>query len=76
MENSDLSKSHLLSNKMDVNLDVLRAMLLDWIGRHVNDAHIVTIDNRGRSHWKLQVLKELAKLAALSNNMGHSSIFS
>jgi hypothetical protein len=32
---------------MDVNLDVLRAEMLDGIGRHVDGAHIVTIDNGG-----------------------------
>jgi hypothetical protein len=75
MENSDLSKSHLLSNKMDVNLDVLRATMLNWIGHHVNGAHIVTIDKRGRPHQKMQVLKELAGPIALGNNMCHRSIF-
>jgi hypothetical protein len=76
MENSDLSKSHLLSNKMGVNLDVLHAAMLNWIGQHVNGAHIVRIDNRGHPHQKIHVLKELAEPAALGNNMCHRLIFS
>jgi hypothetical protein len=36
MENVNLSKSHILSNKVDINLNVLRALMLNEIGRHVN----------------------------------------
>jgi hypothetical protein len=32
-------------NEVDVDFDVLRAAVMDWVSRHVNDAHIVTVDN-------------------------------
>jgi hypothetical protein len=39
--------------------------VLNWIGRHVYGTDIVAVDYRRCLHWKVQVLKELAQLAAL-----------
>jgi hypothetical protein len=36
MENAKLSQCDLLSNKMEVDLDVLRASVMDGVGSHVH----------------------------------------
>jgi hypothetical protein len=60
---------------VDVYLNVLRATMLDGIGRHVNSTYVVTIDNCGGLHQKVQVLEKLAQPAAFSDNVGHRTIF-
>jgi hypothetical protein len=57
MKNTNLSESHLLTDKMNVDLYVFRATVLNGITCHVDDTHIVTIDNGGRLERKMQVLK-------------------
>jgi hypothetical protein len=45
MHYSDLSKSDLLANKVNIYLDMLDAKVVNWIGRHVDNTHIVAINN-------------------------------
>jgi len=44
MEDPDLSQGHLFVNKVDVDLDVLRASMMDNVGSHVDRTDIVAID--------------------------------
>jgi hypothetical protein len=46
MKYPELSQSDLLANEMYVDLDMLRAAMVDEVGSHVDGAHIVTVDNR------------------------------
>jgi RNase adaptor protein for sRNA GlmZ degradation len=75
MKDTNLSKGHLFLDKVDVYLNVLHATMLDGIGRHVNSTYVITIDNSGCLHRKVQILEKLAQPAAFSDNMGHRSIF-
>jgi hypothetical protein len=45
MKNTDMTERHLLLDKVDVNLGMLRAAELDWIKSHVDCTDIVTINN-------------------------------
>jgi hypothetical protein len=57
MKNTNMSESHLLIDKMNVDLYVLRGTVLNVITCHIDGTHIVTIDNDGRLKRKMQVLK-------------------
>ena len=46
MKNSELAQSYLLADEVDVDLDVLRAAMVDGVGSHVDGAHVVAVDNR------------------------------
>jgi hypothetical protein len=48
VENTNVAERHLLPDEVDVDLDMLRATMLDWIRSHVDRTDIVTEDN-GRS---------------------------
>ena len=48
MEYPNRTKGHLLADEVYVDLDVLRSLVVDGIGRHVDCADIVTEDNNGR----------------------------
>ena len=55
MEDPNLSQSHLLTNEVDIDLNMFRAMVMDRIGCHVNCTNIVTIDNGSRGDRKYEV---------------------
>jgi hypothetical protein len=60
---------------VNVDLYVLRAVMLDWIRYHVDVTHIVTIDNGGCLDWNMEIIEKLAQPTTFGNNMGHRLIF-
>jgi hypothetical protein len=38
VEDLGLTKRHTITNKVEVNLDVLRPLMLNWVGGHVHGA--------------------------------------
>ena len=60
MEDPDLTQGHLLTDEVDVNLDVLRAPMMHRVGCHVDSTHVVTVDNSGRSERDMKLLEKLA----------------
>jgi hypothetical protein len=46
MKDPDLSKRDLLADEVNVELDVLRAPVVNRVGSHVYRADVVAIDNR------------------------------
>jgi hypothetical protein len=56
MENMNLTKRHILTHEVDVNLDVLHPAMLNGIISHVDCTDIVTEDN---GHTKKKMMKLL-----------------
>uniref|UniRef100_A0A0A9A4J6 Uncharacterized protein n=1 Tax=Arundo donax TaxID=35708 RepID=A0A0A9A4J6_ARUDO len=69
-----MTKGNLLSDKMNVDLNVLRTTVLNWIGRHVHSTNVVTLDNCGRLEGNMKFLKKLAHPPTLSNSVGNRTI--
>lgn len=67
MKNPNLTERHLLTNKMDVNLDVLRATMLNRVGGHVDSTHIVAEDDVRGAERTLKLVKKLTKPTTLSH---------
>ena len=74
MENSNLAESHLLTDEVDVNLDVLGTAVVDRVGCHVDSADVVTVDNCGNLQGNMKFLKELSKPTALGNHVSNSPV--
>jgi hypothetical protein len=45
MEHPDLSQSNLLTDEVNVDLNVLRATMTDRVGGHVDNIDIVAVGN-------------------------------
>ena len=74
MENANLSQSNLLTDEVDVDLDMLGTTMMDGVGGHIDNADIVAVDNRSQGNRDVRLLEELPQPAALGHNMGHSVI--
>ena len=53
MKNPNLSQGDLLTDEVNVNLNVLRATMMNGVGCHVDSADIVAVDNRRRSNGNI-----------------------
>ena len=67
---------NLLSNKVKINLNVLCALMLDWVGGHVGSTNVVTIHKCGPTQRGMKLLEELAQPSSLSNTIGHDAVLS
>jgi hypothetical protein len=47
MENPNLTKGHLFADKVNVDLNVLRSLVVDGVGCHVDCTDFVAEDNSG-----------------------------
>jgi len=59
---------------VDVDLDVLRAAMVDGVGSHVDGAHVVAVDYRRTRDRDVEFLEQLTQLAALGHNVGHCTV--
>ena len=74
MKDPNLAQGDLLTDEVDINLNVLRASVINWIGCHVDNADIVTVDNHRRSNGNIELLQELAQPATLGHHMSNSTV--
>ena len=74
VKNSNILKSHLLMNKVDIEPDMLVASMMNRIGEEIDAEYIVPIHHIGLVDRKTKLVKELAKPGALSNSVSHCSI--
>jgi hypothetical protein len=61
---------------MNVELDVLRPAMMNWIGGEVDSRNVVAVHNSGLVDGTGELKKELAKPRALSDGVGHGAILS
>jgi hypothetical protein len=56
MEDADLTDSYHLSDKIKINLHMLRALMLNGLGGEVHDANIVTVDESAPRWRSLELM--------------------
>ena len=56
MKDPNLAQGDLLTDEVNINLNVLRATMMNGIGCHVDSADIVAVDNRRRSNGNMELL--------------------
>jgi len=57
MEHLNLSQSNLLTDKVNIYLNMLRATMMNWIGGHVDSTDIVSVDDRRRRDGCVELLE-------------------
>ena len=64
MQNSQITDGDPLSNKVKINLDVLGALMLDWVGGHVDCTDVVAIYQCSAAKRGVKLQEELEKARA------------
>jgi hypothetical protein len=65
MEDADLVDGDLLTNEVEINLNVLYVLVLYVVGREVNNDDVVLVDKRDLTKTIVKLLKQLAQPAAI-----------
>jgi hypothetical protein len=76
MKDANITKSNTFPNKVEVNLHMFSALMLDRILGHVNGADIVTIHKSRLAQRSMKLSEELPQPSSFSNGIGNCSIFS
>jgi len=74
MKDTNFPQSNLLTDKVDVNLNVLRSSMVNWVSCHIDSTNIVTKDNRSLLERKMKFLKKLTQPTTLSHNVSNCPV--
>jgi hypothetical protein len=74
MKNTNNTKSNLFPDKMEVNLNVFSPLMLDWVGRHVDGANVVAINQCSTLQRGLQFAEKLTQPGSFCNSVGNGAI--
>ena len=77
MQHLNVSQSNLVADKVNVNLYMLRAVLVDWVSfMHVHSTDMVAVDDRRLREGCMKLLKKLTKPTCLSHSMCNNMLLS
>ena len=68
VKDPELAKHHFSADEVDIELDVFRALVKDWILGHGHQSNIVTVDD----HCLGDAVMELAEKVSQPRTLGHS----
>jgi hypothetical protein len=75
MKNPNSSKGDPFANKMQVNFNMLGALVLNGIAGEVYCTHVVTIDEAGGLKGMMEFLKKLSQPGYFSDTICDSTVF-
>jgi hypothetical protein len=57
MQDVDFIDGHAFPHKVEVDLDMLRALLLNGVGGEVDSTDVVTVDEGALHQWSMELMK-------------------
>ena len=74
MKNANSSTGDPFADEVKVDLDMLRALVLDGVGGDVEGADVVAEDQGARGQWTVEHVEELTEPSRLSHAVGHDAV--
>jgi hypothetical protein len=74
MKYSHIPNGDVLMDEVEVELGMLRALMLDGVGGEVHGANVVTIDKGAPHQRTMQLLEYLTKPCRLGDAVSHSAV--
>jgi hypothetical protein len=74
MEDADLTDGDLLSNKVENNLHMLGALMLNGVGGEVDGADVVAVDQRAQRQQILELMEQLSQPSGFSHTIGDGTV--
>jgi hypothetical protein len=69
-----ITDSHPVTNKMQVNLHMLRPLMLNRVGGEVHDADVVAVDERALGERVMKLSQELSETGRLNHAVSNSPV--
>jgi len=76
MKDTNITSGNPLSDEVEVDLDVLGALMLNGVGGHVDGADVVAVDQSSSTKRDVKFLEKLSQPRRLYNSIGDSAILS
>jgi hypothetical protein len=57
VQDADIIDGHAFLHNMEVDLDMLHALVLNGVGGEVDDADVITSDDDALRQWSVELLK-------------------
>jgi hypothetical protein len=74
MQDTKITNCNSLSDKVEVDLNVFGALMLNWVGGHIDGTDVVTKHQCGTAKRGVQFLEKLTQPGGLGNSIGHRAI--
>jgi hypothetical protein len=74
LEEMNVPDGNTLVNKVEINLNMLGALVLNGVSEEVDGADIVAVDQSGPRQGVVQLRKHLMKPARLCHTVGHGAV--
>jgi hypothetical protein len=76
VKNLNMTESNLLTNEVNIQLNVLCAAMMNGVGGEVDSGDVVAEDDSSLVNRAGELREKLTKPRTLSNCIGHNAIFS
>ena len=73
MKDPDVSNGNQLADEVEINLDMLRALMLDGVGGEVHGADVVAVDKGAPTKRLVELEEELAQPGRLGHAVSHGA---
>jgi hypothetical protein len=74
VEDTNVPDGNVLTDKVNINLNMLDALVLNGVGGEVDDANVVVVDQSGPRQGAVELHKELTKPTHLCHIVGHDVV--
>jgi hypothetical protein len=64
----------MFPHKVEVDLNMLRALVLNGVGREVDDADVAAVDEGALHQWSVELLKLLSQPTNLCHTIGYNLV--
>ena len=76
MKDPDVSNDNPLTDEVEINLNMLRALVLDEVGGELHGADVVVVDECASTERLVELEDELAQLGRLGHAVSHYAVLS
>jgi hypothetical protein len=76
VQEADITDGNMFLDEVEVDLDMLCALVLNGVGREVGDADVITVDESALQQQGMELLEELSEPTSFSHTIGHDVILS
>jgi hypothetical protein len=75
VQDADFTEGDSLSDEVQIDLNMLGSLMLNWVGGGINGTDIITIDHCSATKRAAKLYEELAQPACFGDSVRNSSIF-
>jgi hypothetical protein len=76
MQDADITDGNASPDEVEVDLDMLYALVLNGVGGEVDGADVIAVDESALRQRSMELLEELPEPTSFSYAVGHSAILS